>query len=243
MACGFGIVQRRASVCGGLHCAGGASDVHVRGCVRVLCVGHTARWPVVALRLAGQERSPARCIVAAFAPSGQALCSTAAGVYKFIMPLLGIRNRVRVRGFFHESVRNRPLTRLWEPWQHYLPLCPLTAAAWYGSNRNIAIWNGMIYRLAGWATIWTVDSFISSQLSHVEFLWMQFISECFYIQSRIKLTCSGVHICMYFPTDYRGTADLVYWNACTHGWRWLQFVPSDPCLLCGAWSCRWRNSF
>jgi len=42
--------------------------------------------------------------------SGQALCSMA-GVYKFIMPLSGIRNRVRVRGFFHEPVRNRPLMR------------------------------------------------------------------------------------------------------------------------------------
>ena len=47
--------------------------------------------------------------------SGQALCSTAAGVYKFIMPPSGIRNRVRVRGFFHESLRNCPLTRFWEP--------------------------------------------------------------------------------------------------------------------------------
>jgi len=47
--------------------AGGASDVHVRACVRAGCVGHTVRWPVVALRLAGQERSPERCIVAAFA--------------------------------------------------------------------------------------------------------------------------------------------------------------------------------
>ena len=40
--------------------------------------------------------------------SGLALCSTAAGVYKFIMPLSGIRNRVRVRGFFtnlSETVR------------------------------------------------------------------------------------------------------------------------------------------
>ena len=43
--------------------AGGASDVHVRAG----CVGHTACWPVVALRLAGQERSPERCIIAAFA--------------------------------------------------------------------------------------------------------------------------------------------------------------------------------
>jgi len=38
-----------------------------------------------------------------------------AGVYKFIMPSSGIRNRVRVRGFLHESVRNRPLTGFWEP--------------------------------------------------------------------------------------------------------------------------------
>ena len=35
--------------------------------------------------------------------SEQALCSMA-GVYKFIMPSWGIRNRVRVSGFFHESV-------------------------------------------------------------------------------------------------------------------------------------------
>jgi len=42
--------------------------------------------------------------------SGQAL-RLMAGVYKFIMPSLGIRNRVRVREFFHESVRNRPLLR------------------------------------------------------------------------------------------------------------------------------------
>ena len=46
--------------------------------------------------------------------SGQALCLMA-GVYKFIMLSSGIRNRVRVRGFFQESVRNRPLTRFWEP--------------------------------------------------------------------------------------------------------------------------------
>ena len=54
-------VVRRCSVA--CIAAGGASDVRVRaGCVR-----HTARWPVVALRLAGQERSPETCIVAAFA--------------------------------------------------------------------------------------------------------------------------------------------------------------------------------
>ena len=44
--------------------AGGSSDIHVRACVRAGCVKHTARWPVVALGLAGQERSPERCIVA-----------------------------------------------------------------------------------------------------------------------------------------------------------------------------------
>jgi len=60
------VVRRYAAAC---IVAGGASDVHVlRACVRAGCVGHTARWPVVALRLAGQERSPARCIVAIFAP-------------------------------------------------------------------------------------------------------------------------------------------------------------------------------
>jgi len=57
-----------------------------------------------------EERSPVTCIVAAFA----ALYSMA-GVYKFIMPSSGIRNRVRVRGFFHESVRNCPLMRFWKP--------------------------------------------------------------------------------------------------------------------------------
>jgi len=61
-------VRRCAAAC---IVAGGASDVHVRACVRVCvragCVGHTARWPVVALRLASQERSPERCIVTAFA--------------------------------------------------------------------------------------------------------------------------------------------------------------------------------
>ena len=58
------IVHRCAAAC---IVAGGASDVHARACVRAGCVGHTARWPVVALRLAGQERSPVRCIVPAFA--------------------------------------------------------------------------------------------------------------------------------------------------------------------------------
>jgi len=59
------VVRRCAAAC---IAAGGASDVgRPRACVRAGCVGHTARWPVVALRLAGQERSPARCNVAAFA--------------------------------------------------------------------------------------------------------------------------------------------------------------------------------
>jgi len=87
--------------------AGGSSDVHVRACVRAGCVEHTAHWPVVRndrLQGASSPHLPPT--------SGQALCSTAAGVYKFIMPSSGIRNRVRVRGFFHESVRNRPLVRL-----------------------------------------------------------------------------------------------------------------------------------
>jgi len=55
----------------------------VRACVRGMSgTRHVGVW----LRLAGQERSPARCIVAAFAAtSGQVLCTTAAGVCKFIM--------------------------------------------------------------------------------------------------------------------------------------------------------------
>ena len=62
-----GDVCRRLS----LNTTHAASDLNERRwmstCVRAGCVGHTARWPVVALRLAGQERSPERCIVAAFA--------------------------------------------------------------------------------------------------------------------------------------------------------------------------------
>ena len=63
---------------------------------------------VVSVRCARKELWPETCIVAAFA-AHQWTCSVA-GV-KFIMPSSGIRNRVRVRGFFYESVRNRPLTR------------------------------------------------------------------------------------------------------------------------------------
>ena len=64
--CRPGDVRRRLS----LNTRHAASDLNERHrtstCMRAGCVGHTARWPVVALRLAGQERSPERCIVAAF---------------------------------------------------------------------------------------------------------------------------------------------------------------------------------
>ena len=82
-----GDVRRRLS----LNTRHAASDLNERRrtstCVRAGGVGHTTRWPVVALRRASSPHSTA-------------------GVYKS-----GIRNRVRVRGFFHEFVRNRPLTR------------------------------------------------------------------------------------------------------------------------------------
>ena len=72
--------------------AGGASDVHMCACVRACGVSGTRhvglwlRWVLPARndRLRGAS-SPA-----AFAASGQALCSTVAGVYKFIMPSSGI---------------------------------------------------------------------------------------------------------------------------------------------------------
>ena len=72
-------VRRCAAAC---IAAAGASDVHVRACVHAGCVGHTARWPVVALRLAGQERSPERCIVVAFArPPMDKRCARRQPVY------------------------------------------------------------------------------------------------------------------------------------------------------------------
>ena len=102
------VVRRCATAC---IVAGGASDIRVRACVRVGCIGHTVGlW----LRCDLPPRNDR--LRGASSPhlpptSGQVLCSTAAGVYKLIMPSSGIRNRVRVRGFFHESVRNRPLTK------------------------------------------------------------------------------------------------------------------------------------
>jgi len=55
------VVHRCAAAC---IVAGGASDVHVRAYVGgVSGTRHVGLW----LRLAGQERSPERCIVAAFA--------------------------------------------------------------------------------------------------------------------------------------------------------------------------------
>ena len=55
------VVRRCAAAC---IVAGGASDVHVRACMQgVSGTWHVGLW----LRLAGQERSPERCIVAAFA--------------------------------------------------------------------------------------------------------------------------------------------------------------------------------
>ena len=67
---------------------------------------------VASVRCARKELWPETCIVAAFA-AHQWTCLVA-GV-KFIMPSSGIRNRVPVRVFFNESVRNHPLTRFWEP--------------------------------------------------------------------------------------------------------------------------------
>ena len=48
-------------------------------------------------------------------PTSRRMLCSMAGVYKFIMPSSGIRKQVRVRRFFHKSVRNGPLTRFWEP--------------------------------------------------------------------------------------------------------------------------------
>ena len=80
MACGFGIVQRRAAAC---IVAGGASDVHVRACVQgVSGTRHVGLW----LRLAGRNDRLRGASSPHLPPtSGQALCSTAAGVCKFIM--------------------------------------------------------------------------------------------------------------------------------------------------------------
>ena len=57
-------VRRCAAACIALWRVGSRTSTCMRAC-RVC--RHMARWPVVALRLAGQERSPERCIVAAFA--------------------------------------------------------------------------------------------------------------------------------------------------------------------------------
>ena len=75
-------VRRCAAAC---IVAGGASDIHVCACVHAGCVGHTARWPVVALLLpARNDRLRGASSPHLPHTSGQALCSTAAGVYKFI---------------------------------------------------------------------------------------------------------------------------------------------------------------
>ena len=59
---------------------------------------------VASVRCARKELWPETCIIAAFA--AHQWTYWVAGV-KFIMPSSGIRNRVRVRGFFYESVRLR----------------------------------------------------------------------------------------------------------------------------------------
>ena len=58
----------------------------------------------LALRRVGRRTSACVRAPHLLPTSGQALCLMA-GVYKFIMPSSGIRNRVPVSGFFHESVR------------------------------------------------------------------------------------------------------------------------------------------
>ena len=93
---------------------GSSSDATVISRYRLIdmdLVWRTARWPVVALRLCGV---PARNYGLRHASSPhlrahQWTCSVA-GV-KFIMPLSGIRNRVRVRGFF---LRIRPKPSAYE---------------------------------------------------------------------------------------------------------------------------------
>ena len=86
--------------------AGGASDIHVRACMRgVSGTRHIGLWLRCVLP-ARNDRLRGASSPHLPSTSGQALCSMA-GVYKFIMPSSGIRNRVRVR--------NRPLTRFGEP--------------------------------------------------------------------------------------------------------------------------------
>ena len=94
------------ALCSGLHCGGwgvgrgrpracGVCRAHSTlacGCV-ASCRPGTIAWEVHGRRIC-RPTVDKRC----------ALCSMA-GVYKFIMPSSGIRNRVRVRGFFHKSVR------------------------------------------------------------------------------------------------------------------------------------------
>jgi len=44
-----------------------------------------------------------------------------------------------------------------------------------------------------------------------------------------------IHMRTYFAYTHGSPCGQWYQNACTHGWRWLQFIPADHTAVCVYW--------